>query len=262
MFTSQKGKWWIDVILFAGFILAFFLDLTGVGLHQWIGVLIGGLAVYHLAAHWSWVEAVTERFFGRTSGRARLYYLIDIALLSGFGLMTATGLMISTWLNLELESELVSELVSELASYAAWVEVHIWVSIATLALTLVKLGLHWRWIAAAGRRSIKLPETAPRQAAVVSTPATRQGMSRGDFLKVMGVTGAAGALALVSAAKGLGSSDSAETQEEAGQEAAAVQPSGSSGCSVLCPRGCSYPGHCRRYQDSNGNGRCDLGECL
>jgi hypothetical protein len=257
MFTDQKGKWWMDVILFAGFILAFFLDLTGVGLHQWIGLLIGGLAVYHLAAHWSWLEAVTERFFGHTSGRARLYYLIDIALLSGFGLMTATGLMISTWLNLEL--------VSELVSYAAWLQVHIWVSIATLALTLVKLGLHWRWIAVAGKRSLKIGEPARRPAVGAVSPAARQGMSRADFLKVMGVTGLAGAAALVSAANGLGSSAAGETQavqEEAGQEAAAAQSSGSSGCSVLCPRGCSYPGHCRRYQDSNGNGRCDLGECL
>jgi hypothetical protein len=33
-------------------------------------------------------------------------------------------------------------------------------------------------------------------------------------------------------------------------------------CTKRCPRGCSYPGHCRRYTDSNNNGYCDLGECL
>ena len=30
----------------------------------------------------------------------------------------------------------------------------------------------------------------------------------------------------------------------------------------LCDRGCSYPGHCRRYQDNNGNGTCDLTEAI
>jgi hypothetical protein len=30
--------------------------------------------------------------------------------------------------------------------------------------------------------------------------------------------------------------------------------------SVRCTRGCSYPGHCRRYEDSNGNNKCDLSE--
>ena len=30
--------------------------------------------------------------------------------------------------------------------------------------------------------------------------------------------------------------------------------------SVRCNRGCSYPGRCRRYTDSNNNNRCDLSE--
>jgi hypothetical protein len=33
-------------------------------------------------------------------------------------------------------------------------------------------------------------------------------------------------------------------------------------CTVLCPKGCSYPGQCQDYRDENGNGLCDLGECL
>jgi len=33
-------------------------------------------------------------------------------------------------------------------------------------------------------------------------------------------------------------------------------------CVVRCPRGCAFPGQCRRYIDENGNDLCDLGECL
>jgi hypothetical protein len=33
-------------------------------------------------------------------------------------------------------------------------------------------------------------------------------------------------------------------------------------CTVRCRKGCSYPGHCHRYVDSNNNNLCDLGECL
>jgi hypothetical protein len=32
-------------------------------------------------------------------------------------------------------------------------------------------------------------------------------------------------------------------------------------CVVRCNKGCSYPGRCRRYVDTNNNRRCDLGEC-
>ena len=36
--------------------------------------------------------------------------------------------------------------------------------------------------------------------------------------------------------------------------------SSSNTSSVRCNRGCSYPGHCRRYEDTNGNNICDLSE--
>ena len=29
---------------------------------------------------------------------------------------------------------------------------------------------------------------------------------------------------------------------------------------VLCQRGCSYPGHCRKFRDQDGSGICDLSE--
>ena len=48
MNTKQKTNWWIDTVLFIGFITTFFLDLTGVEAHQWIGILSGALAAYHL----------------------------------------------------------------------------------------------------------------------------------------------------------------------------------------------------------------------
>jgi hypothetical protein len=43
----------------------------------------------------------------------------------------------------------------------------------------------------------------------------------------------------------------------------AVRPAAASSSntgSVRCNRGCSYPGHCRRYEDTNGNNICDLSE--
>jgi hypothetical protein len=41
---------------------------------------------------------------------------------------------------------------------------------------------------------------------------------------------------------------------------AAGSASTSSELVILCDRGCSYPGNCGRYTDSNGTGRCDLSE--
>ena len=40
------------------------------------------------------------------------------------------------------------------------------------------------------------------------------------------------------------------------------QGSTTSNCVVRCNRRCSYPGHCRKYTDSNNYGKCDLGQCV
>jgi hypothetical protein len=60
---------WIDAALLAGFVLACFLDLTGQEVHQWLGLAIGGLALYHLWRHQAWVLAAGRRWL---SGLARL----------------------------------------------------------------------------------------------------------------------------------------------------------------------------------------------
>jgi hypothetical protein len=39
---KQETNWIIDVALFGGFLLALWLDLTGVAAHQWLGLAGGG----------------------------------------------------------------------------------------------------------------------------------------------------------------------------------------------------------------------------
>ena len=139
---KQKRNWIIDAVLFGGFLVALWLDLTGVAVHQWLGIAVGALAGYHLVAHWSWVEAVTSRLFGRTSRQSRQFYAVDAGLAVGFVTIAVTGLAISTWLDLGL------------ASYAVWRNIHVLASVVTLALVVGKIGLHWRWIVSTARRRI------------------------------------------------------------------------------------------------------------
>ncbi len=140
--NRSKFNWMIDAVLFIGFILLFFLNLTGLALHQWIGIAGGALALYHLITHWDWVEAVTKRFFGRTSGRSRLYYLIDAAILIGFEAILLSGLVISTWLSINLTNP------------SVWIDFHIGASVVTLVLVVFKLSIHWRWIVKTTQRML------------------------------------------------------------------------------------------------------------
>jgi hypothetical protein len=265
---NRKNHWTIDWILFALFLISFFVDLTGLALHEWLGAAAVILALYHLLVHRSWVAAVTRRFLARTSLQARSFYLADAGLLLGFLLTGASGLAISTWLDLPL------------SNFNAWSHLHLMASILTMLLVVLKIALHWRWIVSAAWRYAVDPLVAwtnsPRPA-----PAANR-VERRDFLKLMGIVGAAAVVAVHGAldgtqgtAWGVSSSSQVEaipqtpatvSDAQPGSAASSSTPQSTAAssvrCVIRCHNGCSYPGRCHRYRDSNANGRCDLGECV
>jgi len=298
---GQRMKLLLSVLLFGGYLLAMAMDVTGVGLHQWIGISLALLAGYHLSVHHAWVASVSKRLFHGAGGRTRALYALDVALLVGFVGITVTGLVLSTWLNLPL------------ASYEAWRVAHVALSIATLWLVVVKVGMHWRWIAGSVRRQLVRPTTAVQPA--TTSARTAPSVSRRQFMTTMGSAGALAAIASTWVLRGevvaqtatpeqpafaatagdttldvpvavpaVGDDEASQaltpaatasdppagaparpaaTEPAATATATAVAASGgSTSCTVQCRRACSYPGGCRKYVDSNGNGRCDFGECM
>jgi hypothetical protein len=286
-YNKQKSNLIIDITLFAGFIFCFFLDLTGVITHQWLGVALCGLSLIHLLAHADWVTNVLKRF-SDLPARPQILLLINSAIALGFFGILATGLTISTWFNLTL------------TNYYAWKTIHVAFSIETLVFLVVKIGYHWKWISSALRslfesksaRALPVPQMAVGKPSTTPAlqPAGRQ-MSRRDFLAVMGVVGVASYFAISSVLKDNMTTASAQTVADAASSTQAATATSTQGtqstatatsatstatattvptatqttsyaCSVRCNRHCSYPGQCHRYVDSNSNGFCDNGECL
>ncbi len=285
---SQKTHWWIDLGMFLGYLLCFYLDLTGVVLHQWLGLSVTILALVHLLLHWDWVTSVFTRFFGRTTARSRIYLLLDMLIMVGAVMMFETGLAISTWFALDLNN------------FGTWLDVHVYASIITLGLVVLKLGLHWRWIAKTAKKAFAIRGMGqlplPGQPAAIPVPAAAKEVDRRQFLALMGLVGGASTLAAanvisyfktaqsvstvqaaeistgVAQVQATASVPTATAQASVTQAATAaptptalpqvVSSPSASNCTVRCPRGCSYPGHCRRYTDSNQNNKCDLGECM
>lgn len=308
---NSKINWWIDAILFTGFLGAFLLDVTGLPLHQWGGVFICVLAVYHLLRHWKWVVNIFKRFYTKGIGQQRLRFALDLILLFGFECILLTGLLISSWFDLPLENYLLVR------------NVHVISSVTTLLALLIKIALHVRWIAATARKIFRRQKPA---AALPALPAVNaQQMARRDMLRLMGTVGTASLAAILigghNTLSSLTQAKSTIIKEEAtsietpiptntptpqadmetalaepqvhiqrrnrggrGEEetsfstptpsvdpihteidpqAAQLIPTATPGnCVVRCPKGCAYPGLCRRYTDENGNNLCDLGECL
>jgi len=288
---KQKFNWLLDAAILLAFLVSFFINLTGLAIHQWLGVAVFLGIMVHLVNHWDWVKSVASRFFGKTSGRSRVYALLDGLLLYGFVMIIETGLVISTWFNLNI------------TNYEVWLEIHIYSSIVTLLLAVLKVGLHWRWIVKTAAKIFNRTPTLTPQ--VLTAAPQASAVSRRDFLVTMGLVGLGSALAISNVIPSLnkaeassslaqntdGSATPAATQTQptaaATQTQAATSISSESStavpnattqptalptasvaqnsqvCYTTCPkrRHCSFPGDCRRYSDSDGNGLCDLGEC-
>lgn len=291
---NHKSNWLLDAAIFLGFLVSFFLNLTGLAAHQWLGIVVFLGIMFHLANHLEWIKCVFSRFFGKVSARARIYGLIDGLLLYGFVLIIETGLVISTWFNLNL------------TNYEVWFDIHLYSSISTLVLTVLKVGLHWRWIAkTASKFFTPKPRLEPKGLTAAPQIAT---VSRRDFLVTMGLVGLGSALAISNVLPSLKkteassemalsvdpttttaatqvqpttvstqtqSSTAVATEVPTAIPTAAAQPAAiptatsttmaqsNLVCYATCPknRHCSFPGDCRRYSDNDGNGLCDLGEC-
>jgi hypothetical protein len=297
----QKKNWVIDAILFVGYLVSMCLDLTGLQIHEWLGLAVIVLAGYHLFIHRRWVFAISEQIFKRVNGQARNWYVVDLAMMIGFVVILVTGLLDSSWLHLNLPN------------YLMWRDLHIYASLVTIALLVLKMALHWRWIATATAR-IFTPTPQASQTVCLESSASLPGIGRREFIGIMGTvsvtallasstaistiieanasyTGADATLPTPGATKSSSttatttSTSSSTTTKTQTTTANATQPippttttstttttpttttnaqaaSTSIGtCKVACNKRCSYPGRCKRYVDTNGNKRCDLGEC-
>ena len=76
-------------------LLAPALFLTGLTIHEWLGIGLGLAVIVHLLLHWSWIVQVTKRFFGRTTWTSRINYALNILFFIALTVFIFTGLLIS-----------------------------------------------------------------------------------------------------------------------------------------------------------------------
>ena len=138
-------------ILVAGLVLALLSTaLTGLALHEWLGIAVGTVIVVHLLLGWQWIAAITSNFFQGLPGLTRITYLLDFILFIAVTLTIYSGLMIS-------RVALPSLGLTGAAPNSLWRGLHSFAANSLLVLVGLHLAASWAWIVKNVRKYILDP---------------------------------------------------------------------------------------------------------
>jgi hypothetical protein len=185
-----------------------------------------------------------------TVNKSKLDYWVDVAI-GVAGLGSAISGLLLLW-----PADLTSGVLG--ISLRSWSTLHTWSSLLAVAGVGVHLALHWKWMIAMTRRMLpamrQRPVAAPAAESAHTGPEEGSPISRRAFLAIGGTVAVVAGLA-AAGYKVLAGAASVEDGQANSLSAETGQVSG-----VACPRGLvndPYPGQCRYFVDSDGDGTCD-----
>jgi hypothetical protein len=128
----------VDALAFVLFALVLNVPLTGLAIHEWLGIALAISLVTHTVQHTNWVVTTTRRMMSATSFQNRVNYLMMVGIFIGFVSIIVSGLLISEvalpWMGITPPA----------ARFMLWIHLTSvgWV----LWLTVIHIALNWRWI--------------------------------------------------------------------------------------------------------------------
>lgn len=139
----------VDFSLVVAFVLVMDVPLTGVPIHEWLGIAFAVGLIAHVVQHTKWILTTTRRILTSASVRNRINSLMTIGLFVGFVSIIASGLLISEaalpFLGIEPEAS------------DFWLWLHLASVTWVLWLTALHVALNWKWLVNALGRFVIRP---------------------------------------------------------------------------------------------------------
>lgn len=146
---SNKTNLWIDLGIFAAFLVAFEPRLTGITIHEWLSLALAAAVVAHLLLHWKWIWQVLVRFFRQLFHASRLKFVVDLLLFIAFNGVMLSGLLISR--------SVLPALGLETLHGGSWERLHGLFANFSLYLMAVHFALNWKWVVTMVKRYLIAP---------------------------------------------------------------------------------------------------------
>lgn len=145
---KRNFKMPLDILMTVGMILLMNLFVTGVLLHEILGLFLFLLIIIHNLLNYQWIRAVTRNFFRpaiRT--KTRIMYFLNLLLFISMAVTMVTGILISKELfQFSLEGNQ-TRLASALHKSTAYI---------SLILISIHIGMHWSTIMTKVRKGLHL----------------------------------------------------------------------------------------------------------
>ena len=139
---SARERLVLDVTVLVAVLAAANPAITGIALHEWVGIVLTVPALVHLVVNWDWVVRTVVGFLGKIRAASRVNLAVDAALFIAVVGVTLSGFLVIPGLAASLG----------LQASPFWHAVHLATSDLTVALMVGHVVLHARWIAQVMRR--------------------------------------------------------------------------------------------------------------
>jgi len=164
----------LDLALAIAFLVSFQPVLTGLAIHEWLGLALGGALLLHLLLHWRWAIGVARKWLCKLPFKTRIYTIVDASLLVAFLTIIGSGVAMSR--------AVLSLFGLTGSTGSAWFVIHKWSSMLTLGLIGIKLVLHRTWFAALVKKLGRQRDRVHRGALLLRPSAERPCESGADRL--------------------------------------------------------------------------------
>lgn len=141
-----KTNLWIDMAAFVAFLVAFAPYSTGIPIHEWLGIAVGGVIIVHLLLHWDWIVKTTRGFFDKMPARKRVNAILNALFFIDTVIIIFTGLMIS--------EVVLPALGITIAFTPVYITIHNLTANIAVLITGLHIALHWKWIVKAIQRFV------------------------------------------------------------------------------------------------------------
>lgn len=144
MSNSNRTKLFLDIALFAAFLITMDPHFSGLAIHEWLSLAAAGTVIVHLLLSWSWIVEMTKRIFGKGLNGARMNYILNWLLFIDGILIMLSGILIS--------EAVLPTLGISLPMNFAWRRLHDMSANLALVIMGLHLAMHWNWIVTTFKR--------------------------------------------------------------------------------------------------------------